>query len=106
MQIQINSDNVTKVGTAAIRDTETRVQDTLGRFSSRLTRVEVHLRDHDGPDAHAQDGLEVMIEARPAGQKPLVASHRARSVDEAITGALARMTSRLETAFAKQGRAS
>ena len=106
MQVQVNSDNAVKIGADAIADTETRVRERLDRFASRLTRVEVHLRDHDGPDTQTEDGLEAMIEVRPAGQQPLSASHRARRVEEAVTGALSKVTSRLDTTFGKQRHSS
>jgi hypothetical protein len=106
MQIQVNSDNITKFGAATIEDTEARVRDRLDRFSARLTRVEVHIRDHDGADSRSEDGLEATIEARPRGQQPVTVSHRATQATEAISGALSKIIARLETVFGKQGRAS
>jgi hypothetical protein len=104
MQVQVNSDNTTKFGVTTIEDTEARIRERLDRYSARLTRVEVHVRDHDGADSRGEDGLEATIEARPRGQQPVTVSHRATQATEAIAGALSKIIARLETVFGKQGR--
>ncbi|MET1753961.1 HPF/RaiA family ribosome-associated protein [Novosphingobium sp. RD2P27] len=104
MQIQVNSDNTSKIGATTVSDTEERIRERLSRFSERLTRVEVHLRDLDGSDTVTSEGLEATLEARPAGQQPLAVSHRAENVSEAVNGALSKLTSRLESSFGKADR--
>jgi hypothetical protein len=106
MQVQVNSDNATKFGATTIADVETRVRERLDRFSSRLTRVEVHLRDQDGTASRGEDGMEAMIEVRPSGQQPLAVSHKAVQAADAIAGALSKMVARLETVFGKEQRAT
>jgi ribosomal subunit interface protein len=50
-----------------IRD---RLAKDLGRFGDRLTRVEVHVGDLNGPKSGADD-KRCMVEVRPSGSGPL-----------------------------------
>lgn len=104
MQFLVNSDNsIALAATPPARDREPRTGE-LARFTDWLTRVEVHLHDVDGPDVVTGQGLEAMLEARPSGSQPLTVSHRAQCFREAVNGALAKLTARLETAFGKSDR--
>ena len=104
MDVQINSDNLTRFGSDRIETAEEHIRTRLERFSARITRVELHLRDHDGPLASTQGGLEATLEARPAGKQPLSVAHRAREPLEAVNGALAKLVARLDSTFGKQDR--
>ncbi|BAK65098.1 hypothetical protein SLG_04230 [Sphingobium sp. SYK-6] len=104
MDVQINSDNVTDFRSDNVQTAEDQIRSRLDRFSRRLTRVELHLRDHDGPQTRTADGLEAMLEARPAGGQPLAVSHKAREPLEALGGALAKLVARLDSAFGKADR--
>ena len=53
MQILVNSDNSVVVDTDLVARIEADVRDTLDRFGDRLTRVEVHLSDVNGPNPEA-----------------------------------------------------
>lgn len=84
MQIQINYANV-EHSDSVDEHIEGQVKSALGRWAGRLTRVEVHLKDVNGPKS-GTDQLCTM-EARLAGDDPCVAEHQADGIFEAVTGA-------------------
>jgi len=70
--------------------------ESLDRFGNQITRVEVHLRDVNGPKSVGDD-KSCLLEARLAGRQPMVVTHEAASVRQAIDGA----TDKLERALDK-----
>jgi len=88
MQIQINSSHMTP--TAAIEQhIETKLAHELKRFADRITRVEVHLRDDNGPKGGADK--HCLLEARLAGLDPVVAEHAADDMYLAIDTAAGKL---------------
>ena len=75
------------------------VRDVLGRFSDRLTRVEVFIKDMNadkgGIDMHCT------VEARPRGLDPIAIDHVAETVREALHGAVKKMQTALDRRFGK-----
>lgn len=87
VQFQFNSDNQVEGDTAMAERVEQMARARLGRIEQRLTRVEVHVGDVDGP----RDGVEgkrCAVEVRPAGMSPISATDRAASVEAAVNGAV------------------
>ncbi len=101
MEIQINTDNAIDATAAQTGEIEAAVRDGLSRFASRLTRVEVHFADENGPGSGIDD-KRCMIEVRPAGQGPVAVTDQGGSMDRATSGALAKMTTALERTFGRQ----
>ncbi len=56
----------------------------LARFTDRITRVEVHLRD-DKQKRRGPDDKRCTMEVRPAGDKPLAVEARAGDIYVAAT---------------------
>lgn len=104
MDIRFNSDNAIE-GSAdlgeAVRERITERLDT--RFGSRLTTVEVHVRDVDG-DSNRDDGVEARLEARPQNGAPIFVSGRAAEPFEAVNTALGTLVNRLDSVFGKADR--
>lgn len=96
MQIQVNTDNNIVGSVPLSSDIEADLINTLGRFGNQITRVEVHLRDLNGPKSVGDD-KSCLLEARLAGRQPMVVSHEAASLRQAIDGA----TDKLELALDK-----
>ena len=71
------------------------------RHSERITHFSVHLSDENGAKGGTDD-IHCMIEARPAGLKPVVVNHRSHTVDTAIHGAIDRLKRSLEHVFEKK----
>jgi ribosome-associated translation inhibitor RaiA len=86
MRIQVHTDNNIDGSAQLISDIEAELIDSLGRFGNQITRVEVHLRDLNGPKSVGDD-KSCLLEARLAGRQPMVVSHEAASLRQAIDGA-------------------
>lgn len=101
MEIYLNSDNATDLDHDFTSVVDERVTERLeARFGSRLTRVEVHVRDIDGT-TNGPEGIEAQIEARPANGAPIVVKERADEPMKAINSALGTLVSRLDSVFGK-----
>ena len=70
----------------------------LERFAHDVTRVEVHLSD-DSAGRSTLDDIRCLLEARPARQDPVVVSHQAATVTEALTGATDKLEALLTHKF-------
>lgn len=103
MQIQLNTDKNIQGTEALARDVETRVKESLERFATQITRIEVHLSDENGPKGGGDD-KRCLIEARIAGRQPLAVSHEAPTVDLAIDGALERLVNAITSTLEKHHR--
>ena len=99
MKILLTSDNEIKVNEVLTAFAQGEVDRALGRFEDRLTRVEIHLKDMNGPKGGPLADKRCVIEAHPAGWHPLTASDDAESVTESITGAVNKMKREMESAF-------
>lgn len=100
MKVEISTD--TRSGGAATETAEYKeaVESGLARFQDRLTRVEIHLADINGP----RRGVDrrCLIEARPASLQPVSVEHVAGSDAEAVRGAVDKMQRRLATLFERR----
>jgi ribosome-associated translation inhibitor RaiA len=100
MHIQVNTDSHIHGHDALAQTIEDMVRDTLDRFSDRITRVEIHLSDVNSHKS-GDDDIRCMIEARPAGHRPLATSHHAGIVDDAVQGAVEKLERALESTFGR-----
>jgi len=74
----------------------------LRRYSHQITRLEVHLSDEDGP----KDGLQTkrcLLETRMEGRQPFTVSNQADTYDQAVSGALDKLTTSLDTILGRLG---
>jgi ribosome-associated translation inhibitor RaiA len=95
MQILVNSDNHIKGGDSTAERVESIVHAAVERFANRITRIEVHLSDTNGPK-HGAHEKRCVIEARVGGLRPIAVAHEAPTLIEAIEGAADRLTRSLE----------
>ena len=65
-----------------------------------LTRVEVHLSDENGGKSGPKD-KRCKMEARPKGHQPILVSHDADSLTQAVEGAAEKLEHALEHLFGK-----
>jgi ribosome-associated translation inhibitor RaiA len=100
MHIQINSDHNLKGGEPLANSVRATVESALARFSTRITRVEVHLSDEDAGKSGGDD-KRCMMEARLEGVAPVAVTHHAATVGQAIDGAAERLVHRLESTLGK-----
>lgn len=104
MDIRFNSDNAVDGSEELAQAVRERLDERLStRFGSRLTTIEVHVRDVDG-DSNRSDGIEATIEARPKNGDPIAVSGRAEKPFEAVNTALGTLVNRLDSVFGKADR--
>ncbi|MBD1225283.1 HPF/RaiA family ribosome-associated protein [Acinetobacter seifertii] len=71
------------------------------RHSERITHFSVHFSDENGDKGGDKD-IHCMIEARPAGLKPVAVHHKAGNIDASIHGAIEKLKRSLEHTFEKK----
>lgn len=100
MQIQVNSDHHITGDERLTEIVQSLLQDAVGRFADRITRIEVHLNDVNGAKRGDRD-KRCMMEARVGGLAPIVVSHQAATLREAIDGAADKLERALEHALGR-----
>jgi hypothetical protein len=97
MQIHVSTDTRTEARAPAIADVTAIVEAGLSRFRDRLTRVEVHLSDVNGP----RGGVDrrCALEARAASLQPVAVTNEAATEAEAVRGAVNKMSRMLASTF-------
>ena len=100
MIIQINTDK-TISGEQRTEDFfSSQIEESLQRFESHITRVEVHLKDENGKKDGFND-ISCLMEARIEGRQPIAVTNQANTIDIALTGAIDKMKSAVETILEK-----
>ena len=95
MQILIYADHHIKGGDTATATVESIVHAAVDRFASRVTRIEVHLSDTNGPK-HGEREKRCVMEARVGGLRPLAAAQEAPNMLAAVEGAAEKLKRLLE----------
>lgn len=102
MFVQISTDNHIKSDAEANARLEERVRTKLRRFEQRLTHVEVHVADVNGPKGGAGD-KRVSLEARGAGCDPVAVHADAERIDNAVALAADKAARALDHALGRRG---
>jgi len=95
MQIQFNTDKNVILHEEQIASFTSLISEELSRFSTQITRLEIHISDEDGN----KDGLNdkrCMVEARLADMKPIAVIDHANTHEQAISGAIDKLKTSLE----------
>ena len=101
MNIEIRTDKNIRNSDRLITYVRDELNQEFQRHSERITHFSVHFSDENGDKGGDKD-IHCMIEARPAGLKPVVVNHRGHNVDTAIHGAIDRLKRSLEHVFEKK----
>jgi len=98
--IQIHADN--QIDSDSERDSrlEEQIRQRLARFEGRITDVEVHVSDVNGPRGGNAD-LRASIEARVNGIAPVAAIDEGDTVDRAVIGAAKKVVRALDHQLGK-----
>jgi hypothetical protein len=104
MLIQINTDNHIAGSPELAARIEPAIASALDRFSERITRVEVHLKD-DNSNKGGYD-KECTLEARLAGLAPIAVTGLAPTVEIALDGALDKLLRAIEHTASRSEAAS
>jgi hypothetical protein len=96
VQVQINTDHNIDGHEALNARVRGVVENALGRFSDRITRVEIHLSDENS-HKNGPDDKRCVLESRLEGRQPVAVTHRAATVDDAVQGAADKMARLIES---------
>lgn len=96
MNIEIRTDKNIKNSERLIDYVRAELNSEFQRHSERITHFSVHLSDENSQKKTGDNDILCMIEARPAGLKPVVVNHRGHNIDTAIHGAIDRLKRSLE----------
>lgn len=101
MQVQINTDNQVTGDDDLRAQGEAIIANALGRFSDRITRVEVHLSDESS--AAKSNGMDkrCLMEARVTGRQPVAVTNDSETVEQAMAGAARKLRTVLASTFDK-----
>lgn len=86
MRIQVSTDNHIAGSDPLTHRVEAVVEAALGRFSDRITRVEVHLNDQSSSAKAGCDDKRCIMEARLGGLQPSALSQQSASLEQALDG--------------------
>jgi len=96
MKIQFNTDKNINGTEVFITPLTILIEEYLEKYSSQITRIEVHLSDEDGD----KDGLKskrCLLEARLSGMNPIAVSSQSDNEEQAVSESLNKLKSRLKT---------
>ncbi|MBX2991107.1 MAG: HPF/RaiA family ribosome-associated protein [Bacteroidetes bacterium] len=100
MHIQVNTDRHVDGSITLTKLVEDTIKSTLDRFSTRVTRVEVHLGDENSHKTVGDD-KRCLMEARLAGLQPIAVKHQAPTLELAIDGAAAKLERAIDSKLGK-----
>lgn len=97
MKIQFNTDHNID-GTEEFRaPLISMISDGLSRFSSHITRIEVHLTDENSSHKEGPNDKRCMLEARLENSQPVAVTNTANTVEQAIEGAIDQLENLLQS---------
>lgn len=100
MLVQTNTGGSLQGGATLAAQVETVVVSALTRVADQISRVEVYLSDENGAKGGAND-KRCTMEARIEGRPPLAVTHQATTVEQAMSGAAAKLAKSIEATFAR-----
>ncbi len=100
MNIQVNTDHNIQGGQDLNAYVTQTLKDSFQRFNRAITRIEVHISDENGGKTGGND-KKCLLEARISNHSPVVVSHHADTVHEAIDGATLKLTRALNDMVGK-----
>ena len=101
MEILVNTDHNIDCDADEVSRIQADVQSGFARFGHDVTRIEVHLRD-ESAGRETGDDIRCLLEARPSGQDPVVVTHHAATVTEALAGASDKLEELLTSTFERR----
>jgi len=100
MKIQINTDKTIAASESFNAWLSTFISEKMERFSSHITRIEVHLSDENGKKEGVDD-IRCVLEARLEGMQPIAVSNQEATEQQAVSGAIDKLKASLDTVIGK-----
>ncbi len=101
MIVEVNTDRHIESSERLIDYCKSTLEAELDRFSENITRIDVHFSDQNA-EKGGDDDKRCLIEVRLKGLKPVTTSNNASNIDDALSGAIDKMVTVLDTALAKK----
>ncbi|MDX2361466.1 MAG: HPF/RaiA family ribosome-associated protein [Crocinitomicaceae bacterium] len=79
------------------------VKEELDRFSTHITRVEVHLSDENGSKDGVND-IRCLLEVRIEGRQPIATSDQSDTIEQSMSGAIIKMQASLKTILERKNK--
>lgn len=102
MQILLHGDTNSDGSRAMAEHVEDVVNGALGRFGARVTRVEVHLSDADGPVSARAGSIHCAMQAHVTGHETLFVTERGDNAHRAIEAGVRKLKRAVGASIAKQ----
>lgn len=102
MTVQFNTDHNIQCSEEMRDQIISQITDGLNRYSSHITRIEAHLTDEDGNKNGGND-KRCILEARIEGRQSVAVTNHANNHDDAVSGAVDKLTAMLDTILGKSG---
>lgn len=100
MEIKINTNTSIEADERMVAYLKEEIGRALSIFNDKLTRVEAHLADENGPKTDI-DSIVCKLEARPRGLQPILVSSKESTMHKAVASASSKLKSALQTKFGK-----
>lgn len=100
MLIQFDTDNHIDGNERLHVYMEDKLNESLKRFSSHITRLEIHLADENGARTGGND-KRCVLEAHVEGIKPIAVTAHADDIERAVNEAITKLKSALDTTLGK-----
>ncbi len=91
MQIQFNTDHTIDSSESLEEHVSEVLRSELTHFSEHITRVEAHIRNESIDKIGSNDNIHCKLEARFEGRQPIVVTHFATTLDDALNGAAGKL---------------
>ena len=95
MHIEVSTDSHIHGREELVTQIRATVEAILGRYREKISRIEVHLRDENGPKSGGDD-IRCAMEARLEGRGPTGVTHHASEIDDAVSGAAHKLQRTIE----------
>jgi hypothetical protein len=96
MKIQFNTDKTIAGDERNETFFSNQISEALQRFDSKVTRVEVHLKDENG-NKDSVNSRSCILEARIEGRQPIAVTAQANTVAQTVSDAINKLKSSLKT---------
>ena len=101
MKIEVNTDRHIESSERLIAYCKSTLEAEFDRFSDYITRLDVHFSDENGTKG-GDDDKRCLIETKLKGLSPVTTSNSASNIDDALSGAIDKMSSVLDSTISKQ----
>lgn len=95
MIFQFNTDNTIHGDQRHQDHFETLITNEINRYSSQISRIDVHLSDENGKKKGVKD-VRCLLEAQIVSNQPIVVIEQSYTVELAVAGALHKLKASLE----------